>query len=101
MSQSLTFHNVTSAVLERLGGGRPGGGGGGNYQLARSADGSSGTLSGETPVGHLTLGFRYDAVNSSVTVTIEKKPFLVPAALVWATISNALREAGATHEPPA
>jgi hypothetical protein len=91
MSQSITFQNVTPAVLERLG---AAGGGGGGYRLERSADGSHGTLSGETPVGHLTLGFKYDAERATVMVTIEKKPFLVPAAIVFATISNALREAG-------
>jgi hypothetical protein len=98
MSQSVTFHNVTAAVLERLG---AAGGSGGSYRLEMSADGSRGTLSGETPVGHLILGFKYEAERATVTVTIEKKPFLVPAALVFATISNALREAGATHTPPA
>ncbi len=97
MSQSVAFHNVTPAVLERLG---ASGGSGGGYRLEKSADGSRGTLSGETPVGRLTLGFKYEAEHHTVTVTIEKKPFLVPAALVFATISNALREAGATHAPP-
>ncbi len=100
MSQSVIFYNVTAAVLERLGA-AGGGGGGGGYHLEKSADGSRGTLSGETPVGHLTLGFMYEAERAAVTVTIERKPFLVPAALVFATIANALREAGATHTPPA
>lgn len=96
MSQSIVFHDVTPAVLERLG---AAGGGGGGYRLEKSADGSRGTLSGETPVGHLTLSFKYEAERHSLTVTIERKPFLAPAALVFATISNALREAGATHAP--
>jgi len=98
MSRSVIFYNVTADVLERLG---AAGGSGGGYHLKKSADGSHGTLSGETPVGHLTLGFKYEAERAAVTVTIEKKPFLVPAALVFATIANALREAGATHTPPA
>ena len=98
MSQSVAFHNVTPAVLERLG---AAGGSGGGYRLEKSADGSCGTLSGETPIGHLTFGFRYEAERATLTVTIEKKPFLIPATLVFATISNALREAGATHAPPA
>ncbi|MGO9039921.1 MAG: hypothetical protein ACLPQI_07645 [Steroidobacteraceae bacterium] len=96
MSQSIVFREVTPAVLERLGAA----GGGGGYRLEKSADGSRGTLSGETPVGHLWLSFKYEAEHHSLTVTIDRKPFLVPAALVFATISNALREAGATHAPP-
>ena len=93
MPQSVTFHNITPAVLERLG---AAGKRGGSYHLERSADGSRGTISGETPVGHLTLGFEYEAERATITVTIERKPLLVPAALVFATISTALREAGHT-----
>ena len=58
-----------------------------------SEDGRTGTAIGTLPIGTLEIGFNYASESQELTLTILKKPMLVPAPFVWAEFSMAIREA--------
>lgn len=93
MASAKTFKGVTPEILHRLSGDRAG-----DYRFALNPDGRTGTLSGKSSIGDLTIAFEHFPENAEVTVTVLKKPALAPTALIWAEFNYALRQATAEVE---
>jgi len=70
-----------------------------DYAVELDASGVSGTVSKPTPFGNALMRFEHDGGRAEMTVTILKKPALLPAAVLWAGVAHALRRAGGA--PPA
>ncbi len=64
-----------------------------DFMLDIHQDGTSGTISGASSLGRVSLHFDYDEARAEMTLTILKKPMLAPAALLWAEFSYAVIEA--------
>jgi hypothetical protein len=88
MSKSQTFTGVTMAVLACMRATNDS-----DHAMVLNADGRSGTLSAKSPLGDVVIGFDYAEARAEVTLTILEKPMFVPAPLVWAEFSYALRSA--------
>jgi hypothetical protein len=73
----------------------------GNYKLDLDPDGLGGLLTISTPMGDVVLRLRHNGATSELTLTIVKKPMLLPKATILSTISEVLREAAAKTSPAA
>ena len=90
MPSSHTFFGVTPEVLKRLHASNES-----DYTLDLYANGASGTIVAKSGVGEVVVAFDYVAERAEVALTILNKPTFVPAPLVWAEFSLALRNASA------
>jgi hypothetical protein len=54
--------------------------------------GDKGTATTTTPVGTVVLGFSLDPAASTLTYTIDKKPFIVPASTIWDGVSDTINK---------
>ena len=88
MPSSHTFFGVTPEVLKRLHASNES-----DYTLDLYANGASGTIVAKSGVGEVVVAFDYVAERAEVALTILNKPTFVPAPLVWAEFSLALRNA--------
>jgi hypothetical protein len=88
MPSSHTFSGVTPEVLKRLHASNES-----NYTLDLNVNGASGTITAKSGVGEVVVAFDYVAERAEVALTILNKPTFVPAPLVWAEFSLALRNA--------
>ena len=86
---SHVFPGVSLALLERLAARTSNS----NYSLQISEDQRSGTASGRTPLGDVELRFDFVPEEEVLTLTIVRKPVMVPAPLFWAEFRRILREA--------
>jgi hypothetical protein len=79
MSNSRTFSDVTVNVLSRI------------KELGRAEygvvydppDGPRSNATSQTPLGECVVAFVHDSVRAEVTLTIVKKPWLIPESLLW------------------
>ena len=88
MSSKRVFSGVTLDVLTRMREEDSG-----DYALTLESDRIGGTVNKPTPFGCVVVRFDHDARRAEMTVTILHKPLLLPAALLWAGVSHALRRA--------
>jgi hypothetical protein len=79
MSDSRTFSGVTAEVLSRM------------KQLGRAEygivydppEGSISTATSQTPLGECVIEFAHDAAKAELTLTLVKKPWLLPESVLW------------------
>jgi hypothetical protein len=90
MPSSHTFSGVTPEVLKRLHASNEA-----DYTLDLNVTGTCGTIVAKSGVGEVVVAFDYVTERAEVTLTILNKPMFVPAPLVWAEFSLALRKASA------
>jgi hypothetical protein len=88
-AQSHVFSPVTLQALTGLQG-EPGG----NYTVQLDPDGVGGLFTMNPGMGDVVLRFSYNNERAELTLTILKKPMLLPAAMIWAVASDVLRRAG-------
>ncbi len=88
MSKTRVFPGVTFALLSRM---REDDGG--EYALAVDPGRVGGIVHKPTPLGEVIVRFEHDDRRAEMTVTILRKPALLPAAVLWAGVSHALRRA--------
>lgn len=70
-----------------------------DYALKLDPDRKGGTVNKPTPLGDVVVRFEHDMLRADMTVTILKKPMLLPAAVLWAGVSHALRRASGQALP--
>jgi hypothetical protein len=79
MSTSRTFSGVTVEDLSRIKGlGRVEHG-----VVFDPPDGPCGNVTSQTPFGECVVAFVYVSARAELTLTIVKKPWLIPAGLLW------------------
>jgi hypothetical protein len=79
MSTSRTFSGVTVEDLSRIKGlGRAEHG-----VVFDPPDGPCGNVTSRTPFGECVVAFVYVSARAELTLTIVKKPWLIPASLLW------------------
>jgi hypothetical protein len=79
MSSSRTFPGVTPEILSRM------------KELGRAEhnivydppDGPAGTAASQTPLGECVIEFAHDAAAAKLTLTLVKKPWLLPEGVLW------------------
>jgi hypothetical protein len=79
MSSSRTFPGVTPEILGRM------------KELGRaeygivydSPDGLVSTATSQTPLGECVIEFAHDAAKAELTLTLVKKPWLLPEGVLW------------------
>jgi len=79
MSTSRTFPGVTSEILSRM------------KELGRAeysiiydpAEGPVSTATSQTPLGECVIEFVHDPAKAELTLTLVKKPWLLPEGLLW------------------
>ncbi len=79
MSSSRTFPDVTPEILERM------------KELGRAEygivydppDGPVSTATSQTPLGECVIEFSHDTANAELTLTLVKKPWLLPESVLW------------------
>ncbi len=74
---------------------------GGNYALELDPDGAGGLLTTRTGMGDVVVRFSHDSERAELTLTIVKKPMLLPAAMILEGTSQALRKAAGQASAPA
>jgi hypothetical protein len=74
---------------------------GGNYALASDPDGVGGLLTIHTPMGEVVLRFSHDNERAELTLTVVKKPMLVPTAVIFEQTSQVLLRAASETGPQA
>lgn len=87
MSNQHIFHDVTPALLERTIARISGKAG---LSLALDDDGRGGTATGPTPLGEVAVRFDYAPEATQLTLTVVRKPALVPVAMLWSQFAGAL-----------
>jgi hypothetical protein len=79
MMSSRTFAGVTPEILSRM------------KELGRAEhnivydppDGPVGTATSQTPLGECVIEFAHDAATAELTLTLVKKPWLLPEGVLW------------------
>jgi len=79
MSTSRTFPGVTSEILSRM------------KELGRAeyhiiydpAEGPVSTATSQTPLGECVIEFAHDPAKAELTLTLVRKPWLLPESLLW------------------
>ena len=94
MSRTHIFSDITFELLGRLEVED-----GADYVLKLDPDRMGGTVSKPTPLGDVVVRFEHDNLRAEMTVTILKKPLLLPAAVLWAGVSQALHRASGEPLP--
>jgi hypothetical protein len=82
------FQGITLAALVRMHGE-----GGGDHVVELDPDQSGGTVRRPTPLGEVAVRFTHDRAREEMTVTIVRKPKLLPEAVLWAGVARALQRA--------
>jgi hypothetical protein len=86
MSKSRKFPNVTTEILTRI------------KEVGRiehgvvydPPDGPRSTASSQTPLGECMIQFDHDSARAELTVTIIKRPWLLPEGILWDGFMRAL-----------
>ena len=92
-SKTHVFPGVTLQALASLRDQASGQGqGGANYSFKLDPDGAGGLFTAHIGIGDVVLRFTHDAERSELTMTIVKKPMLVPTAAILAQTSQVLRD---------
>jgi hypothetical protein len=86
MSSSRTFSGVTVNILTRMKEfGRA------QYNIVYDpAEGPVSTATSQTPLGECVIEFAHDAAKAELTLTLVKKPWLLPEGLLWNGFSETL-----------
>jgi len=86
MSSRRTFSGVTVDILTRMKEfGRA------QYNIVYDpAEGPVSTATSQTPLGECVIEFAHDAAKSELTLTLVKKPWLLPEGLLWNGFSETL-----------
>jgi len=92
MASQHTFQDVTPEILDHLAN-QPGEAD--SLSLTFHETGLSGEAKGMSSLGEVSVGFEYRPESAELTLTVLKKPILVPVPLLWAEFSQALRRARA------
>jgi len=79
MSNTRTFSGVTADVVSRM------------KEFARAKydivfnppDGSTSVATSQTPLGECVIEFTHDAAKAQLTLTLVKKPWLLPESMLW------------------
>ena len=79
MSDSRTFPGVTSEILKRM------------KELGRAEfgiaydppEGPVSTATSQTPLGECVIEFAHDPAKAELTLTLVKKPWLLPEGVLW------------------
>jgi hypothetical protein len=66
---------------------------GGNYLLESDPDGVGGLLTIHTPMGDVVLRFSHNSERAELTLTVVKKPLVVPTAVIFDQTAQVLRQA--------
>jgi hypothetical protein len=79
MFTTRTFSDVSTEVVTRMKEfGRS------NYGIVYDPpDGPNGTATGQTPLGECVIEFAHDSALTELTLTLLKKPWLLPESLLW------------------
>ncbi len=79
MPNSRIFSGVTAEALSRIQGlGRA------EYGVVFDPpDGPCGNATSQTPFGECVIAFMYVSARAELTLTIVKKPWLIPASMLW------------------
>jgi hypothetical protein len=86
-SKTHVFPGVTLDALKSL----QGQGGGKSYSLKLDPDGVGGLFTMRAGISDVVVRFSYNIERAELTLTIMKKPILLPAAMIWAGTSQVLR----------
>jgi hypothetical protein len=86
MSDSRTFPGVTPEILSRM------------KELGRAEYGivydppdcPVGTATSQTPLGECVIQFAHDAAAAELTLTLVKKPWLLPEGVLWSGFTATL-----------
>ena len=86
MSDSRSFSDVTPEILSRM------------KELGRAEhgivydppDGPIGTATSQTPLGECVIEFAHDAATAELTLTVVKKPWLLPEGVLWSGFTATL-----------
>ena len=86
MPDSRSFSDVTPEILSRM------------KELGRAEhgivydppDGPVGTATSQTPLGECVIEFAHDAATAELTLTLVKKPWLLPEGVLWSGFSETL-----------
>ena len=97
MSTTYLFSGITIEVLNRM---REEDSADYVLKLDSTPDRIGGTVRKPTPFGDVTVRFDHDSQRAEMTVTILKKPMLLPAAVLWAGLTHALRCASGDSASP-
>ena len=86
MPSSRTFSGVTVDILTRMKEfGRA------QYNIVYDpAEGPVSTATSQTPLGECVIEFAHDAAKSELTLTLVKKPWLLPEGVLWNGFSETL-----------
>ena len=86
MPSSRTFSGVTVDILTRMKEfGRA------QYNIVYDpADGPVSTATSQTPLGECVVEFAHDAAKAELTLTLVKKPWLLPEGVLWNGFSETL-----------
>ena len=86
MSDSKTYNGITQAIFDCV------------KQTSQAEHGTTytsgdkGTATTSTPVGSVVLSFNLDTSASTLSYTIDKKPFIVSASTIWDGISDTINK---------
>ena len=86
MPSSRTFSGVTVDILTRMKEfGRA------QYNIVYDpAEGPVSTATSQTPLGECVIDFAHDAAKAELTLTLVKKPWLLPEGVLWNGFSETL-----------
>jgi hypothetical protein len=85
MSSTRTFLDVTAEILTRM------------KEFGRAeygivyAEGPISTATSQTPLGECVIEFVHDPAKAELTLTLVKKPWLLPEGLLWNGFSKTLK----------
>jgi hypothetical protein len=99
-SKTHVFPGVTLEALASLRD-QAGGNGGGNYALKLDPNSAAGLLTTHTPMGDVVVRFSHNSERNELTLTIVKKPMLLPTAAIITGTSQVLRHAANQATRPA
>ena len=79
MSNSRTFSGVTTEILDRMKAlGRA------EYDIVYDPpEGPVSTATSQTPLGECVIEFAHDPAKAELTLTLVKKPWLLPEGVLW------------------
>jgi hypothetical protein len=83
---STTFGSISGEIVARM------------KELGRSRygivfdppEGPNGTATGQTPLGECVIEFAHDSGRDELTLTVVKKPWLLPESLLWSGLQRTL-----------
>ena len=86
MPSTRTYSGVTAEILSRMKEfGRA------EYGIVYDPpEGAISTATSQTPLGECVIEFVHDAAKAELTLTVVKKPWLLPEGLLWSGFSNTI-----------